>query len=100
MIPDAAVDALLVAMPAIPFVYLLAQIGALVVMRGALRIAAGLCALGMTGVVLYVLWATIIGGSNIAPVLVFLALPPATLAILVLWGLHLAIRGRADTRYL
>jgi hypothetical protein len=69
-------------------------------MRGRLRVAAQLCALGMTGVVLYVLWATIVGGSNIAPVLVFLALPPATLAVIVLWALHLTLRRRPDTRYL
>jgi hypothetical protein len=100
MIPDAAIDALLVVMPAIPVVYLVAQIAALVVMRGALRAVALACALGMGGILLFVLWATVIGGSNIAPILIVFALPPATLAMIVLWVLHLA-RGRPpDTRYL
>jgi hypothetical protein len=100
MISDAAIDSVLSALPLIPLLYLVLQIAALVVMRGGLRTAALVCALCMGGVIGFVLVATLIGGSNIAPILVVFALPPATLAMIILWILHIARRRRPDTRYL
>jgi hypothetical protein len=77
---------------AIPILYLVLQIAGLFVLKGRLRTVARLCALVMGGLILFVTFATVVGGSNIAPIWIVFALPVLTLALVVAWALHLFFR--------
>jgi hypothetical protein len=77
---------------ALPVLYLILQIAGLFVLRRRLKTVARLCALVMGGLVLFVLFATVIGGSNIAPLWIVFALPVLTLVLVVLWTVHLVAR--------
>jgi hypothetical protein len=77
---------------AIPILYLVLQIAGLFVLKGRLRTVARLCALVMGGLILFVIFATVVGGSNIAPIWIVFALPVLTLALVVAWALHLFFR--------
>jgi hypothetical protein len=80
---------------AVPILYLALQIGALIVMRGRLRLVAKLCAWIMGGMVLFVLYATMIAGSDMAPIWIIFAAPVLTLVLIVLWVLHVTVARRA-----
>lgn len=73
----------------IPLLYLVMQIAGLIFFRGRLRTGAWLCALVMAGLILFVLYATVIGGSNIAPIWIVFGLPVVTVVLAALWSLHL-----------
>lgn len=88
MLSDAAVDVLFVAVPLLPVLYLVLQIAAVIRMRGWLRVAASACGLVMLGLVLYVGVASGVMGSNLAPILIVLALPLLTPVLIVLWLIH------------
>ena len=100
MLPDPVLDFILFAMPILPFLYLVLQIGAVLKMRGGLRIAASLCGLVMLGLVLFVAWASGIMGSNIAPIYIVFALPFLTAILILLWLIHALRPAPPGTRYL
>jgi len=100
MLSDTAIDFILFVMPILPFLYLALQIGAILKMRGWLRTAASLCGLLMLGIVLFVVWASGIMGSNIAPIYIVFALPVLTSILIFLWLIHVFRPRPADTRYL
>jgi hypothetical protein len=77
---------------AIPILYLVLQIAGLFVLKGRLRTVARFCALVMGGLILFVVFATVVGGSNIAPIWIVFALPVLTLTLVVVWALHLFVR--------
>jgi uncharacterized membrane protein YobD (UPF0266 family) len=77
---------------AIPILYLVLQIAGLFVLKGRLRTVARLCALVMGGLILLVIFATVVGGSNIAPIWIVFALPVLTLTLVVVWTLHVVVR--------
>jgi hypothetical protein len=77
---------------AIPILYLILQIPGLFVLKGRLRMVARLCALVMGGLIVFVIFATLVGGSNIAPIWIVFALPVLTLTLVVVWALHLLVR--------
>lgn len=85
-------DLIYTLLQAIPLVYLVLQIAGLFVLKGRLKTVARLCALVMGGLILFVLFATVIGGSNIAPIWIVFALPVLTLVLVVLWMLHVFAR--------
>jgi hypothetical protein len=85
-------DLIYTLLQAIPLVYLVLQIAGLFVLKGRLKTVARLCALVMGGLILFVLFATLIGGSNIAPIWIVFALPVLTLVLVVLWMLHVFAR--------
>ena len=80
----------------VPILYLVLQIGALIVMRGRLRLVARLCAWTMGGVVLFVLYGTLVAQSNLAPIWIVFAAPVLLLVLIVLWVLHFAVGRRAN----
>jgi hypothetical protein len=85
----------------LPLLYLVLQIAALFVMRGGLRTVAQICAAIMGALLLFVLWASLVMGSNIAPIYIVFALPLLTPILVVLWVIYLwRRRRRPDTRYL
>ena len=100
MLPETAVDFLLRVMPVLPVLYLVLQLAAVLKMRGWLRVAASICGAAMLAIVLFVVWASGVMGSNIAPVYIVFALPPLTAVLIVLWLVHLVRPRPADTRYL
>lgn len=77
---------------AIPILYLILQIPGLFVLKGRLRMVARLCALVMGGLIVFVIFATLVGSSNIAPIWIVFALPVLTLTLVVVWALHLLVR--------
>ena len=85
-------DLIYTLLQALPVLYLVLQIAGLFVLKGRLKTVARLCALVMGGLILFVLFATVIGGSNIAPIWIVFALPVLTLVLVVLWTLHLFVR--------
>jgi fatty acid desaturase len=100
MLPEPVLDFILMAMPVIPFLYLVLQVGAILKMRGGLRVAAFLCGLVMLGLVLFVAWASGVMGSNIAPIYIVFALPVLTAILILLWLIHALRPAPPDTRYL
>jgi hypothetical protein len=81
----------------VPILYLVLQIGALIVMRGRLRLVARICAWTMGGVVLFVIYGTFVAQSNLAPIWIVFASPALLLVLIVLWVLHFA-SGRPSDR--
>lgn len=100
MLSDASIDLLFLVLPALPFIYLVLQVTAVFRMRGWLRIVASACGLVMLGLVLYVVFASGVMGSNIAPILIVFALPVLTPLLILLWLIHLLRPAPPDTRYL
>lgn len=100
MIPDSAIDLLFLLMPILPLLYLVLQVTAVLKMRGGLRIVAALCGVTMLGLVLFVIWASVIMGSNIAPIYIVFALPLLTGVLILLWLIHLLRPRPPETRYL
>ena len=100
MLSDFAIDLLFLLMPILPVLYLVLQTAAVLKMRGGLRVVASLCGLAMLAVVLFVLWASGIMGSNIAPIYIVFALPVLTVVLILLWIIHLLRPRPPDTRYL
>lgn len=78
----------------VPILYLVLQIGALFVMRGRLRLVAKICAWAMAGVVVVVLYGTVVAQSNLAPIWIVFAAPVLTLVLIVLWIIHIAVARR------
>lgn len=81
---ESGFDFLDIILPASPVLYLVLQVLCVWWMQGGWRIAAVIPAGVMSLAIAYVLFATIIGGSNIAPVIIFLLAPLAVLYLLVL----------------
>ena len=77
---------------ALPVAYLVLQGGGLLARREPLRTGARICAGIMGAVVLFAVLGGL-AGSNLAPIWVVLAIPVLTLALAVLWGLHLLRRS-------
>jgi hypothetical protein len=77
---------------ALPLAYLVLQVGGLFARREPLRTGARLCAGVMGAAVLFAVLGGL-AGSNLAPIWVFFAIPVLTLALIVLWGLHLFRRS-------
>ena len=100
MLPEAAIDFLFLALPVLPFFYLVLQVTAVFRMRGWLRAVASGCGLIMLGLVLYVGFASGVMGSNIAPILIVFALPVLTPILILLWLIHVLRPRPPDTRYL
>ena len=84
-------DAISPWLTALPVVYLALQIGGLFARREPLRTGARICAGTMGAVVAFAL-AGGLAGSNLAPIWVIFAIPVLTLALLVLWAVHLLRR--------
>jgi len=80
----------------VPILYVVLQVGALIVMRGRLRLVARICAWAMGGVVLFVLYGTLVAQSNLAPIWIVLASPVLLLLLILLWVLHFALGRTAD----
>jgi hypothetical protein len=85
-------DAISPWLTALPVAYLLLQVGGLFARREPLRTGARLCA-GLMGAVVAFAVLGGLAGSNLAPIWVVFAIPVLTLALLVLWGLHLFRRS-------
>jgi hypothetical protein len=100
MLPEPVLDFIFLAMPFLPLLYLALQVGAILKMRGGLRIAASLCGLVMLGLVVFVAWASGVMGSNIAPIYIVFALPLLTAILILLWLIHALRPAPPDTRYL
>lgn len=100
MLPEPVLDLLLLLMPAIPLIYVVLQVAAVLKMRGALRVVASLCGVVMLAVVLFVVWASAVMGSNIAPIYIVFALPPLTAVLILLWIVHLLRPDPPEMRYL
>lgn len=100
MLPEPVIDFMFAAMPILPLLYIVLQVGALLKMRGWLRGAAALCGLVMLGLVLFVAWASGVMGSNIAPIYIVFALPILTPILILLWLIHALRPAPPDTRYL
>ena len=77
---------------ALPVGYLVLQGAGLFARREPLRTGARICAGIMGAVVLFAVLGGL-AGSNLAPIWVVLAIPVLTLALVVLWGLHLFRRS-------
>jgi Ca2+/Na+ antiporter len=100
VLPDVAIDVLFLVMPALPVLYLVLQITAILKLRGWLRAVASICGAAMLALVLFVGWASGVMGSNIAPIYIVLALPLFTVVLILLWLVHVMRPRRPDTRYL
>jgi len=73
---------------ALPLLYLVLQVGGLFARREPLRTGARLSAGVMAAAVLFAVLGGL-AGSNLAPIWVFFAIPVLTLALSVLWLMHL-----------
>jgi hypothetical protein len=77
---------------ALPVAYLVLQGAGLFARREPLRTGARICA-GLMGAVVAFAVAGGLAGSNLAPIWVVFAMPVLTLALAVLWGVHLFRRS-------